>query len=81
MLDVSIDIEIKNKYVEINATRDLIVHNNGIVNEFYIRKSGDRARAQPGDRINVDFEYFDESISCIKDLVISIHKQLETKFK
>jgi len=49
------------KYVEVKATRDIYVHNRGIVNETYLKKSGSHARAQTGAILPVDITYFLES--------------------
>lgn len=34
-------------YVEIKATRDILVHNRGHANDVYARKAGSHARARP----------------------------------
>ncbi|WP_284381187.1 hypothetical protein [Litoribrevibacter albus] len=42
---------------EAKASRDIIVHNAGIVNEIYIKKSGDAARFNVGENIDVSGHY------------------------
>ena len=54
------------KYYELKATRDLLVHNTGIANETYLAKSGQYARAAMGDRLEIDREYFDNSLALVK---------------
>lgn len=49
------------KYVEVKATRDIFVHNSGIANDVYIRKSGSHARAKAGTSLPADVTYFLES--------------------
>ena len=52
------DSDIK-KLAEIKASRDIIVHNNYIVNDVYLRKSGKCARFKLGGKLNVnEKEYF-----------------------
>ncbi len=49
------------KYVELKATRDIHVHNRGIVNETYLKKAGSHARARDKMGLPVDIPYFLES--------------------
>lgn len=48
-------------YVEVKATRDIFIHNRGIANEVYVRKSGSHARVKSGMVAPVDIQYFLES--------------------
>ena len=55
------------KYMEIKACRDVFIHNRGVANETYVRKSGTHARVALGSSIPVDNQYFLESYeSCIQ---------------
>lgn len=49
------------KYVEIKATRDIIIHNRGMANDIYVRKSSSHARTAAGNILPVDVQYFLES--------------------
>ena len=49
------------KYIELKATRDIYVHNRGIVNETYLKKAGSHSRARVGQLLPVDISYFLES--------------------
>ncbi|WP_394240207.1 hypothetical protein [Halopseudomonas laoshanensis] len=49
------------RYMEIKATRDIFIHNQGVSNEVYIRKSGTHARARSGVKLPADIQYFLES--------------------
>lgn len=55
-------------YIEMKASRDLIVHNSGIINEFISAKLPIRIAGRIGDRIIVDREYFDVSIGFMKKI-------------
>lgn len=49
------------KYVELKATRDIHIHNRGVVNETYLKKAGSHSRARSGSALPVDVQYFLES--------------------
>lgn len=71
---VSIKLE-KNmiqSYAEIKATRDLLVHAQGVVNDSYLEKAGNAARGALGLSLKVNKIYFDQSITKLKDLVHTI---------
>jgi hypothetical protein len=46
------------KYIELKATRDIHIHNNGIANDIYLTKSGVVARVKNGENLPVDIQYF-----------------------
>jgi hypothetical protein len=83
ILSIKIPKELKEQYAEIKATRDIIVHNGGIINELYLSKSGDKSRATIDDIdeiIDLDSDYFDQSIRNMKKLVVSIYNKLQKKY-
>jgi hypothetical protein len=49
------------KYIELKATRDIHIHNRGVVNETYLKKAGSHSRASSGAALPVDIQYFLES--------------------
>lgn len=55
-------------FIEIKATRDLLVHNSGKVNEIYLAKAGTTSRARNGQTIPLDKDYFDHSLMTLKKL-------------
>ncbi len=55
------------KYIEIKATRDILVHNKGFANEIYVSKAGTHARVESGEYLPVNAIYFLESYeSCLQ---------------
>lgn len=55
------------KYIEVKASRDILIHNRGIANSVYERKVGTHARVKEGMFLPVDVQYFLESYeSCIQ---------------
>lgn len=57
---------------EIKATRDILEHNAGVVNETYRRKAGKNARYEVGQQIELDDGYHLESWRLIKKVVSDI---------
>jgi hypothetical protein len=57
---------------EVKATRDILEHNAGIVNEIYLRKAGKKARHTPGDQIEIDDTYHLESWRLIRKVVSDV---------
>lgn len=57
---------------EAKATRDLIVHNGGVVNEIYKRKAGTFARSNIGKSINITGDYIFRCWQLFSRVLISI---------
>jgi hypothetical protein len=57
------------KLAEIKATRDILVHNKGIVNATYLDKSGSLARVKEGENLELPGPYHRESWETIKKVV------------
>ncbi len=57
------------KMAEIKASRDILVHNNGVVNAIYVGKAGRRARYRDGQKLEVSEQYHRESWETIKKVV------------
>jgi hypothetical protein len=69
VIGINIDDEIWDQWFEFKATRDIIVHNSGIINELYLEKAGKKSRGENGRKIIVDDNYFGTSISIMKTLI------------
>ena len=52
-------------YIEIKATRDLLVHGDASINQIYLDKAKDKARGSIGDTARVDCTYFDHYIRTV----------------
>lgn len=65
------DIEIQ-KFAEAKASRDILVHNQGIVNERYLFKAGENKRFEIGERISVSEAYFEETQNLLKSMIQKI---------
>lgn len=71
VLGVTINEELWSIWFEYKATRDIIVHNNGIINDLYVSKSGTLSRGIIGERISVNQDYFDSLIVNTKRMASS----------
>jgi hypothetical protein len=63
---------VRSTYVEIKATRDVVIHNKGIINNTYLEKVGASARGKLGDEITLTSTYFADSITNLKKLLAAI---------
>ncbi len=68
------------KYIEIKATRDLLVHNDGIINPVYLEKAGELARGKLDDRININTAYFEETVRTLKHINSAIYRGMLDKY-
>jgi hypothetical protein len=69
VLSVEIPADIINDWIEIKASRDLVVHNSSIINKVYIDKVGVKKRGEIGDQISINGDYFEKSIATTKSLI------------
>ena len=60
------------RLAEIKASRDILVHSNGIANSIYVDKSLGRARFVDGDSLELPEHYHRESWQLIKQVVSDI---------
>lgn len=65
-------------YREAKASRDIFIHNQGIVNEIYISKSGDKFRADVGQQLPINALYFLKVYGTAINLIESIEEQVNT---
>lgn len=81
ILSIEIDDDIVSNYVEMKASRDVIVHNNGKINQIYIDKVGRKSRGKAGENLIVDEDYFEEIVMNSKILSGTIQRETEEKYK
>lgn len=63
-------------YIELKATRDIHIHNQGIANEIYLSKSGKNARVKSGETLAVDTIYFLKSYEWCIQIANILEKEL-----
>jgi hypothetical protein len=55
------------RYIEVKASRDIFIHNQGVANDIYAKKAASHARVSPGFVLPADAAYFLESYeSCLR---------------
>lgn len=67
-------------YYEVAATRDLVVHNNRMVNALYVDKAGNKARGAIGAKVPVDKEYYCGALATLKKVSGAIKRDIEKKY-
>ncbi|WP_339709846.1 hypothetical protein [Cyclobacterium amurskyense] len=82
-LESTIQVKLKKStiedYIEIKATRDLLIHNHGKVNNIYIQKTGDKARTKDTRQtISINEDYFLKSTGVLK-MVVRDSYEIATK--
>ena len=60
------------RLAEIKASRDVLVHNNGIANSIYVDKSKKRARFADGDTLELPEQYHRDSWQLIRQVVTHV---------
>jgi hypothetical protein len=68
------------RVAEAKATRDVVVHNNGVINETYLTKSGSHARYKLGEFIDLPDQYHNEILSLYTKVVSDVCDSLCVKF-
>jgi hypothetical protein len=69
------------KYMELKATRDIHIHNGGIANDTYVRKSGTHMRVKSGLSLPVDIQYFLESYEACLQLTEWLEEELHGRWQ
>ena len=69
------------RLAELKASRDLLAHNQGRVNDTYIKKSGRLARSRTvGDKLAYDRKYVYDAGDFLTDFVTNIMKSVYIRF-
>ncbi len=64
------------KYIELKATRDIYIHNQGYANEIYLAKSATLARVKNKQFLPVDIHYFLYSYECCLQITEILEESL-----
>ena len=81
VLSIELPAETVADYLEIKATRDLLVHNQGRINNIYVAKAGANKRGENGDELRVDADYFGEVVVTAKSLSGAIQRLTEEQYE
>jgi hypothetical protein len=80
VLSIEINRDVVADYIEIKASRDIVVHNLGNINQMYVDKAGRRARGRVGNPLELDQEYFRFVVDVVKGLTTSIATAVKEKY-
>ncbi|AYV46554.1 hypothetical protein CFHF_21395 [Caulobacter flavus] len=80
ILEVEVPAESAAGFIEVKATRDIVVHGDGRANERYIEKAGQRARVAAGEPLLIDGVYFDSAIGTMKSLIYQLAEKVAAKY-
>lgn len=64
------------KYIELKATRDIYIHNQGVANDIYLSKADRLARVKAGQFLPVDIQYFLQSYECCLQITEILEEEL-----
>ena len=81
VLSIVLERESISAFIEIKATRDIIVHGGGIASKVYLEKAGNQARAGLGDELPIDRNYFINVVRNLKKISGEIQRKTEDKYK
>lgn len=65
-LKIKVEDDFWDNWIEYKATRDVIVHNRGVVNSIYIKKAGAKARYKENETIYITDEELEDVIKTLK---------------
>lgn len=69
------------KLAEAKACRDILVHNAGVANQIYIHKSGEAARFNEGQKMDVSGDYTRDTWSLLIEMLVKIIDPAIEKFE
>lgn len=73
--------DLVSKWLELKATRDIIVHSSGVANALYLRKAGTLARASEGEALPMNEGYFGDALASMKSLVGKVASSIQSELK
>jgi len=81
VLSIELEPDTIEAYIEIKASRDIIVHGSGVANKVYLEKSKDAARAKLGEELPIDRNYFKSVVVNLKKLSGQIQTKTEAVYE
>ncbi len=79
-LAVKLPSHLVDAYVEVKATRDVLLHNRGTANSIYASKAGSLARGPAGQLLPVDHRYLRHAVKICREVVSSLGTQAGEKY-
>lgn len=81
VLSIEFEPETIKDFIEIKASRDIIIHNSGLINKLYVEKAGERRRGEAGEELVIDRAYFRHVVVTIKKLSGAVQSRTEAVYK
>ncbi|MBY5931973.1 hypothetical protein KUV51_03080 [Tateyamaria omphalii] len=81
VLAIELSSDVIDAYIEVKASRDIVVHGGGVANKLYVEKAGKAARSAEGEDLPIDRQYFKSVAVNIKRLSGEIQKKTEEVYK
>jgi len=72
-----LEFPVFHRYIELKATRDIHIHNDGFANDIYITKAATMARVKNGAFLPVDIQYFLQSYEACLQLTEILENELD----
>ena len=80
-LSFELNPDIVERFLELKASRDIIIHNGGTINRSYIEKSGGKKRGKIGDILPIDKDYMSSAMVTLKGFSQDIRDKAKEKYK
>lgn len=80
ILEIEVPADAAGAFIEVKATRDIVVHGDGKANDRYVEKAGQHARVALGEVLPIDNTYFDHSIGTMKSLIYRLNEKMADKY-
>lgn len=68
------------KWIEYKARRDVIIHNNGIINDVYLSKVNGYGKFINGDEVFFDKKEFSDIVSTLKAIIGEIDRLIRIEY-
>jgi hypothetical protein len=68
------------RYIEVKATRDIIIHNRGVANSTYVRKAASHARVQSGMLLPVNLQYLMQSYEACLQMTEWLEREMHERW-
>lgn len=80
VLSIELDEDTIKDFIEIKASRDIVIHNSGLINRIYLEKAGERRRGNLGDELVIDQAYFRHVVVTLKTLSAAVQSKTEAVY-
>lgn len=79
-LGIKVDKDIWNKYIEYKAIRDVLVHNNGVINKIFLCKCNNSSGYKINEKVIFNDAMFSDATAFLKYFVSCIYKAIVLEY-